>query len=115
MLMTKQEIFTKAYLGLKGQGFAKAYSESRQGCQYRAPDGLRCAIGHVLPDELYVEMFDEKFLSGSELKQYVSIFDEVPDEFLDDLQGIHDNSYSAESMEHRLLQFADKHSLTVPE
>lgn len=43
--LTRQEMFDRAYLGLAGQGFAQAKIDG--GCVYLAPDGTRCAWGHV--------------------------------------------------------------------
>lgn len=44
--MTNQEMFDKAYIGLRGQNFERAIN-SRGGCVYLNSDGKRCAWGHV--------------------------------------------------------------------
>lgn len=48
--MTNQEIFDKVSEFLIKQGKPCI---TDNGCVYRGPDGLKCAVGCVLPDELY--------------------------------------------------------------
>lgn len=46
--MTPQEIFNTAYTGIIAQG---RQSLNKKGdCRYRGPDGLKCAIGHLIDD-----------------------------------------------------------------
>ena len=49
--MNRQEVFDKIYLHLIEQGRKSVNSDGR--CQYRYPDGDKCAIGCLIPDELY--------------------------------------------------------------
>lgn len=52
--MTPQEAFERAALHLLAQGrMAAADSPTGLKCYYRSPDGLRCAVGALIPDELY--------------------------------------------------------------
>ena len=51
--MTKQEFFNKSVAGVIKQG---ALSKNFTGhCLYRGPDGLKCAIGHVINDDEVIE------------------------------------------------------------
>ncbi len=53
--MNQQELFTKAYLGIKKHGFS--FDSHANECRYRlsgnATDPIRCGIGHCILDELY--------------------------------------------------------------
>ncbi len=48
--MNKQEIFDKAARGVLEQG---GPSIDEDGCMYRAPNGRKCAAGHLIADEHY--------------------------------------------------------------
>ena len=50
--MTSQEAFDTVLAGLRKQ---RRKSELTPGgpCRYRSPDGCRCSIGFLIPDELY--------------------------------------------------------------
>lgn len=117
--MNTQEVFDKAYLGLKSQGFRKSANHNNK-CFYRGPAGLKCAIGHCIPDKAYCVDWDSK--NGTlasdiqaELKEMdYDLFSEVSGDFLDNLQAVHDNSNSPEDMKRRLQDFAKTCGLTVP-
>ena len=49
--MTEQEIFDTVLTHLREQGKAAATDDG--GCRYRGPDGTACAVGCLIPDELY--------------------------------------------------------------
>lgn len=51
--MTPQEMFDKAYLGVIQQG-RKSEKDTSCGttCAYRGPNGTKCGIGHLIPDDL---------------------------------------------------------------
>ena len=49
--MNKQEMFTKVWLGLQAQGWRQSIIGTT--CRYRGPEGLKCAIGHLIPDDKY--------------------------------------------------------------
>lgn len=50
--MTNQEIFDTVYEGLKAQGCGSANSA---GCAYKGENGTKCAVGWLIPDEVYTE------------------------------------------------------------
>jgi hypothetical protein len=132
--MTRQELFTKAYNGLKKQNFVR--SVSGDSCKYRHPDGLlRCVIGHIIPDDLYNESFEGQpvvrfpeiinrideidiYVYASSLDDvYVhvsSLFNETDLEFLSALQLCHDCSTS-ETLKSNLARFAEKWNVKIPE
>lgn len=49
--MTPQEIFDTAARGIIAQGGASVLPGGE--CQYRGPNGRKCAAGHLLPDKRY--------------------------------------------------------------
>ena len=57
--MTNQEAFTTMVQHLRKQG-CKSQDEQHQTCLYRGPNGLKCAVGALIPDEEYREEWDEK-------------------------------------------------------
>ncbi len=57
--MTNQEIFDKVAAHLLKQGKRALRScDDSVSCAYRAPDGCMCAVGCVIPDELYEGGFE---------------------------------------------------------
>lgn len=50
MTLTRQEAFNTALAGLRQQGRPSGGSG---GCFYRSPDGCKCAIGWLIPDDKY--------------------------------------------------------------
>jgi len=62
--MSKQEMFEKAVKGLREQ---KAFSMTQAGgyCVYRGPDGTKCAMGMLIPDELYSTEMEHTTAAGA--------------------------------------------------
>lgn len=91
--MNKQEAFdtvVKHLYSMKGQSLGLIDGE--KACAYRGGDGARCAIGCLIPDELY-EAGMEGLSARRLLQQFAGVkelFDGVDSEFLLDLQLIHD-------------------------
>lgn len=117
--MNKQEIFDKVYLGLKSQDFKPSMLGTS--CAYRGKDGLKCAVGHLIPDELYDPTWEESggtavYNLPSNVKQFLGIFNQEDLEFIDGLQWVHDScEFSEDDMQTRLKNFASEKGLTVPE
>ena len=55
--MTDQEVFDKVVTALREQG-CKSMDDGA--CVYRSKDGRKCAVGHLIPDELYHERMEGK-------------------------------------------------------
>jgi len=51
-VLTLQEIFDKAAIHLLTQG-KPAVTPDRNKCKYRTDEGLKCAVGGLIPDDLY--------------------------------------------------------------
>lgn len=136
--MTLQEIFDKVYAHLKKQG-KPALGPGEYGplCRYRTDDGLMCAAGCLIPDDLYdPEIEGTKFLdlNGSHYPNSAAMtrligkmgLDQDQVDLISKLQGCHD-AYRGVAMgyipetpfwdhvEPRLQSVAKQFGLTVPE
>lgn len=95
--MTPQEAFKTVAKHVLAQGRPSKNEEGM--CVYRGPDGLKCAVGALIPDEAYDPRMEDICATG-----IISRFDsleflqeankEVNGEFLlDVLQCLHDSPY----------------------
>ena len=105
--MTMQEAFDKAAEGVVKQGRP---SVSDGACAYvsEGPDGSErhCGVGHILPSNSICEQLDTLRSPIEELNDetYETAFrgtgiEHLPREFLEALQGCHDNAYSERKSE----------------
>ena len=107
--MTKQETFDLIVNHLRKQGrpskgpFSK--NSTSDWCLLRGPDGLSCAVGCLIPDELYSAQFEGPSLSNSpELQQILKgLGHDV--ELCCALQSVHDR-YPTDLWESALRQVA---------
>lgn len=125
-MLDRQKVFDIVKEKMLAQGKRSMFNE--YDCAYRNPDGLKCAIGHLIPDEMY----DPKMESGSvirlfenfpEIKEYLlnefgnknsertEISDYNDTTFLLKLQQIHDYYEEWEYFAARLDNFAIKYKL----
>ena len=88
-------------------------------CVYRSPRGLKCAIGALIPDEMYCPRMEgnsvrnllmdhPELTSHLKLKQDLSEVVEI--QFLDTLQQIHDDNPEYD-WPLKLLEFAEQYGL----
>ncbi len=116
--MTRQEIYNKvkAHLLTQNQQSMRTF-EYGDGCAYRSENGLSCAIGCLIPDDLYNAGIEGSDVHGL-LDNYDGEFDFLrPTDhvessccFLEYLQNIHDK-YPVEEWEQRLTKFAKTYKL----
>jgi hypothetical protein len=119
--MTPQEIFDTVAKHLFTQGKpAKQMmpdpdnvdGEDSQ-CRYRAADGTKCAVGVLLPDELYVESMEGQSLSGLIMNAGKQGQPELPSwmeenaSLLMDLQSAHDSDFYWETTKKMRKRLAD--------
>jgi len=98
-MLTNQEIFDKAVGGLLKQGKA-ARKENEKGvnrCVYRTDDGLKCAVGQIIPDNLYQSgmedlSVDVLFQIFSDEMSAIGLDMATQGHLLNDLQCVHDTS-----------------------
>lgn len=57
--MAQQETFDAVVLALLKQN-KPSVNQTGYTCMYRGKDGLKCAVGHLIPDELYHEGLEGK-------------------------------------------------------
>lgn len=112
MSMTEQEVFDTVKKHLLTQN-KKAKNGSGAICLYRTPNGLKCAIGCMIPDDKYVSRMEDTSVHIL-LFMYPGLpFANVDKKFLVSLQDIHDYKHNKVEDWPRLLEeFAIEHNLT---
>ena len=103
--MNKKEIFSKVSRHLLEQ---KKKSKAGKRCAYRSRDGLKCAIGCLIPDEIYspnIESYSVCHHRVMNLLKKVGI-SEYQIEFLIKLQTVHDD-HPARSWKKQLANIAN--------
>lgn len=97
MKFNKQEIFDKVYDHLHTQGRKSVIYEHRDkqiNCRYRAPNGDKCAIGCLIPDELYTPSIEGNNVQSFNVKKILyQLYPEMTSNdllFLIHLQEAHD-------------------------
>jgi hypothetical protein len=89
---TKQEIFDFIVGKLIEQGSPSI--DKGISCLYRGPNGLKCAIGHIMPDESHSLGLEGKSVDGVANHLKLIIREDVHKQlrgFLSELQCIHDS------------------------
>lgn len=111
-----QAFFNTACEGLAKQGFRK--SSNLGYCLYRGPKGLKCAIGHVIPDEAYRLDFDNGCKSTEMVVKTVWEINDWPSSerlsALCSLQSCHDDAEDGHDMRVLLRNFAQVRGLSIP-
>ena len=96
-MLTNQEILDKAVGGLLTQNARSTLGVDSDTCMYRGAGGLKCAVGQLIPDNLYTESMENigvrdlfvmygDAMSGAGLDQNEHML------FLSDLQRVHDGN-----------------------
>lgn len=91
-MLTLQEIYDKVRAHLLTQN---AKSIGPGGCRYYGPNGLKCAVGCLVPPDKYSEGIEDQ--SVFDIRDHLQ--DDIPKEdlnldyMLQDLQSCHDNHY----------------------
>ena len=113
--MTPQEMFNKAYLGILDQG-----KQSRDGnfCKYRGPNGLKCAVGHLIDDDIALAWDKRTFSSIMEIRETKRF--PIPEHirenrvFLRQMQVAHDNTHSMKDFKVEMRKVASQYGLEIP-
>lgn len=112
-----QETFDKVVQHLRQQ-HAKAVQGATGGCMYRAPNGMKCAIGSVIPDDLYSDQMEGHRITQLSKTQYpwmdvdLAIFCRRHLPLLRDLQLTHD-THQVEQWEQDFPWIAAKYDLQL--
>jgi hypothetical protein len=112
MSLNKQEAFDKAARGIILQG-GPSREDGSACCLYRGPDGRRCAIGHLIPDELYDPDMEGRGITTpvviSPIRNFLTSqgWDSEEDVyFLMGLQEIHDNASMSRDFINDFIEYA---------
>jgi hypothetical protein len=118
--MTLQEVFDKIWERAKDKRKSlRDPTKVSSLCAYRSPDGLKCFIGVLLPDQNYMPVMDDGSAIPSKtgigyVKDFIPLDSSVFEEHLYSLQRIHD-SHPPDHWEVHLRGFAKRRGLTVPQ
>jgi len=124
--MNRQQIFDNVYLGLMSQGFRQSVvtfnidtPHTHQMCKYRGEGGLKCAVGWLIPDDMYDDELED--CGGIrynppviDLLKLVGITEDQV-EFLAELQRCHDINKDPREMQTMLNKIAECNNLTIPQ
>lgn len=122
--MTLQDIFTKVVAHLLTQGersFGFLPNGGSTGCLYRGKDNTKCAVGCLIPDELYRSHLENTAVNSPEMVKVLQIagvlnldgYSKQLD-LLVTLQDIHDST-SPEEWPDALARCGRGFDLTMPE
>jgi hypothetical protein len=126
--LTAQQVFDAALFGIRKQEYVQSYLGGR-GCAYRGDSGLKCGIGHAIPDACYDPLFDDNSPSTSigallensrqQFDVLRRLFQDVPLGMLKKLQEAHDRILSPTSTptdradwEQRMYNIAARYGVT---
>lgn len=111
-----QEAFDAGSIHMLTQN-TKSVMQQTGECKYRGPNGTKCPIGALIPDELYVPEMDDAGaydIDGDTgvyaLNDQWKLFNPSIVEFLGELQNIHDNKIEI-LWEGELFRLAEKFHL----
>ena len=120
-----QTLFDIALNGIEEQGgfsFRPNDHNDDISCLYRAPNGNKCAFGHVIPDDRYEPFMDDERLNTNRVIRFLDI--DVNKALSEDLQDAHDRAANVSikkgldhAMEHwreRMKEIAKDYSLDYP-
>lgn len=127
-----QLAFNRVWDGAEAQGWQKSVMPDDSGtCAYRGLHGLKCHVGHLIPDDLYegygnvmegsgVDDFFDGMTRDDEARLQIG-FDRLPASeqnrvvsFLHQLQAAHDETRTVEHRERATKEVAEDHGLDVP-
>lgn len=120
--MDKQEIYDKvcAHMAQQKRRAQFTRDNGNTDCAYRLPDGRKCAIGALIPDELYVpEMDSPKDNKPTAIRPICERYPRVEEllgkqniPLCSELQEAHDCSNTPLKLRERLMYVADRYSIT---
>lgn len=112
--MNKQEILNTVYKHLKTQGEPAIDSEGV--CTYRTYSGLKCAIGCLIPDNIYNPVFEGRGVIALYKENLLEpIFPGITEEeiaFLHRMQEIHDSFF--DTLDEKFKTLCEDYDLEFP-
>lgn len=117
-MKTRQECVDQVYdwFIIKGNPLAK--DEDNGGCRYRTPEGHRCAIGCLIPDDKYDPKIDDAgygWIGGFSEETIISIgLNPEEKSFYENLQQCHDLANNKTDMFNRVQKLCHRYNLHYP-
>ena len=114
--MTNQEAFDKVWEHFVVNGGPFSRSDNAGGCAYRGDGGARCAMGVLIPDEMYSTDM-EGTRASSVIEKFPALKGLVDGRFADKLQGCHDDTSTPNfrnDIESNLRDLAEIYKLAIP-
>ena len=129
-MLTDQNVFDNALQGVRAQRYKQSWNTELHMCCYRGPGGLKCGVGHSIPDDVYRPFMDTLTAAGTSIGLLLTrdnddvaplkaLFAGVDRNLLAALQGAHDRGLCAypgarkgEEFEHEMLRVAKRFGLT---
>lgn len=119
VLVPGQEAFDRACAGLASQGFELSVrcvvgngDTFATRCAYRGGPCRRCALGWLIPDEIYTE--DMELKMTAQVLGVLDVTSEADVAWFCRLQEAHDDAAWPADMQRRLRDFAHSHGLEAP-
>ena len=122
--MNNQQAFDTMVQHLRKQGKRSVELNyvGMSGCKYRNSDGLRCAIGALIPDAVYRKEMEGQAIDRllinkrDRFPQLCKLFEGIDEQLLSDMQNIHDFN-EPDRWERQFELCADAYNLnyTAPE
>jgi hypothetical protein len=118
--INNQQAFDNALFGIRNQGYKQSLTSvktSCASCAYRGEDGLKCGVGHSIPDELYKVEMEGKHFSNllSEHPEFQTFFENANWQLLSKIQWAHDNylnfGYGPGDFEEEMKEIANEFNL----
>lgn len=108
---TKQEVFNQVATHLLKQN-ERSCREVDGVCMYRNSRGLKCAVGCLISDDEYIQLFENN--TWDYVVKTLMLAPNAHLELITELQHIHDN-YNPIDWQQRLEELANRHhGLTMP-
>lgn len=108
--MNNQEAFNKMVQHLRAQKVKSLASDGT--CLYRGPNGLKCAVGALIPDEEYRTQFED--VIASTVVQNCPSLQGIDKGLLNKMQNAHDN-VRVQFWEDEFKEIAEEFDLYVPQ
>jgi hypothetical protein len=110
---TEQDVFDAVWAGMESQGWKRSTDEDGW-CMYRGVDGRRCAVGHLIPDDLYRPSMEVSGVDDKPVRTVLRAIGVENISFLYELQKAHDGAPSGAPLREEFRCVAKEHGLTIP-
>lgn len=109
---THQQTFDMVVEGFASQGF-KISILGDGDCVFRTEDGLKCSVGHLIPDADYRPEFDTEPMGLINVIGEVAVLQLHDFDVLEALQGVHDTADGPFALKQGLQNYAVMNGLST--